>query len=58
MKKERKAKNLKEVSSELNLVSTIAGTASLAKKVLDFSTLKNKSLLKNGEKILFNNNSK
>jgi len=53
--KQRKAKDIKEISSEINLTTTIVSMHSIAKKTLDFSTLKNKGLLKNGEKLLFSN---
>ena len=55
MKKQRKAKDIKEISSEINLTTAIVSMSSISKKTLDFSTLKNKGLLKNGEKLLFSN---
>lgn len=50
MKKEKS--DLKEIPTQLNLTSSVVTLSSNTKKTMDFSSFKNKELLKSIEKIL------
>lgn len=47
-----KQKELKEVSAKLNLASAMVALSANTKKIMDFSSYKNKELLKSTEKLL------